>query len=72
MSDDFRASLELQHEVEQWYYREARLLVLVVPRLGNTQKRWGQQAAPASLAHPARLAQPAYLRRPLGNPWGIQ
>ena len=26
MSDDFRASLELQYEVEQWYYREARLL----------------------------------------------
>lgn len=26
MSDASRASLELQHEVEQWYYREARLL----------------------------------------------
>lgn len=40
MSDDFRASLELQHEVEQWYYREARLLD------GREYQKWLALCAP--------------------------
>ena len=40
MSDDFRSSLELQHEIEQWYYREARLLD------GREYQKWLALCAP--------------------------
>ncbi len=40
MSEDFRASLELQNEIEQWYYREARLLD------GREYQRWLALCAP--------------------------
>ena len=40
MGDDFRATLELQHEIEQWYYREARLLD------GREYQKWLGLCAP--------------------------
>ena len=40
MSDEYRASLELQHEIEQWYYREARLLD------GREYQKWLALCAP--------------------------
>ena len=40
MSDDFLASASLQHEIEQWYYREARLLD------GREYQKWLALCAP--------------------------
>ena len=40
MSDDFLASPSLQHEIEQWYYREARLLD------GREYQKWLALCAP--------------------------
>ena len=40
MSDAFQPGLELQHEIEQWYYREARLLD------GREYQKWLALCAP--------------------------
>jgi len=40
MAEDYQATLELQHEIEQWYYREARLLD------GREYKKWLELCAP--------------------------